>query len=49
MRDIKEFTAWKFFDSLDNKKDKDLINIITNAAIGKKDQSMELWMERFDD
>jgi REP element-mobilizing transposase RayT len=49
MRDIKKFTAWQIFDTLDEVKDKKFIKIFTDAASGLKDQTKKLWMKRFDD
>ena len=49
MRDIKKFTAWQIFDTLDENKDSKLITTFKKSANGLSDQQMKLWMKRFDD
>lgn len=49
MRDIKKFTAWQIFDTLDENKDKALLHTFKESAEGLKDQTKKLWMPRFDD
>ncbi len=49
MRDIKKFTAWQIFDTLDEKNDKYLLQTFKESAEGLKDQIKKLWMPRFDD
>jgi putative transposase len=49
MRDIKKFTAWQIFYSLDKRNNAQLADIFENAAAGLIDQKRKLWMKRFDD
>ncbi|MBK9098384.1 MAG: transposase [bacterium] len=47
MRDIKKFTAWQIFDTLNESSE--LLKIFHESAEGLKDQTKKLWMPRFDD
>jgi putative transposase len=49
MRDIKKFTAWQIFDTLEENKNEALLKIFQQSAEGLKDQTKKLWMPRFDD
>jgi putative transposase len=49
MRDIKKFTAWQIFDTLDDTNDNILLQTFKESAEGLKDQTKKLWMPRFDD
>lgn len=49
MRDIKKFTAWQIFDTLNENENSELLKIFQESAQGLKDQTRKLWMTRFDD
>ena len=49
MRDIKKFTAWQIFDTLEENENDALLKIFEESANGLKDQTKKLWMPRFDD
>ena len=49
MRDIKKFTAWQIFDTLEENGNNATLQIFKESAEGLKDQRKKLWMKRFDD
>lgn len=49
MRDIKKFTAWQIFDTLEENENNTLLKIFKDSAAGMNDQTKKLWMKRFDD
>ncbi len=49
MRDIKKFTAWRIFDTLNEVEDNLILQTFKESAEGFKDQTKKLWIPRFDD
>ena len=49
MRDIKKFTAWQIFDTMEENENNKLLKTFKDAAEGLKDQTKKLWIRRFDD